>query len=282
MVPPRWGSLDSLKPQQYLPMTKKGILLAAFGSGNRQGESTLRLFDERVRERFPGVPVRWAFTSVIMRRRLAAARKKTDSVLKALQKMWFEKYTHVAVQSLHIIPGAEYGDLVADVEAMRRDDGFTAATVGAPLLAGSGDMERSAAALLAHLPAGRKPDEAVVFMGHGTRHPAESSYEALAALVRRVDPHVHIGTMGGSRTLDHILPELQQGGVKGVWLMPLLSVVGRHATEDMAGTDPESWKSRLEAAGLRCIPVLRGTAEYEGFVDIWLDHLTAAVSALDD
>lgn len=262
-------------------MTKKGILLAAFGSGNRQGESTLRLFDERVRLRFPGIPVRWAFTSVIMRRRLAAARKKTDSVLKALQKMWFEKYTHVAVQSLHIIPGAEYGDLVLDVDAMRGPEGFTAASVGAPLLAGPEDMERSAAALLMHLPPQRTAGEAVVFMGHGTRHPAESSYEALASLVRRVDPLVHIGTMGGGCTLDDILPALHGAGVGTVWLMPLLSVVGRHAIEDMAGASPESWKSRIEASGIRCEPVLRGTAEYGGFVDIWLDHLAKAVNLLD-
>lgn len=56
-------------------MAKQGILLAAFGSGSRQGESTLRLFDARVRERFPGVPVRWAFTSVLMRERLATVKK---------------------------------------------------------------------------------------------------------------------------------------------------------------------------------------------------------------
>ena len=153
---------------------KKGILLAAFGSGTPQGQSTLRLFDERVRALFPDVPVRWAFTSVVMRNRLAAARKKTDSVQKALRKMWFEKYTHVAVQSLHSIPGAEYADLLADVEEMRaaeaRPEGFVRATVGAPLLDSDDDIRRAAVALLTHLPPERVPGEACVFMGHGTWH----------------------------------------------------------------------------------------------------------------
>lgn len=262
--------------------SKKGILLAAFGSGSRQGESTLRLFDERVRVRFPGIPVRWAFTSVIMRKRLAAARKKTDSVLKALQKMWFEKYTHVAVQSLHIIPGAEYGDLMGDGDAMQGPHGFAAVRVGTPLLAEDGDIERAASALLGHLPAARQPGEAVVYMGHGTRHPAEARYDALACVVQQRDPLVHIGTMNGVCSIDQILPRLADAGVAKVWLQPLLAVVGRHAEEDMAGSAEHSWKSRIEAAGMTCAPVLRGTAEYGGFVDIWLDHLDRAVAALDD
>ncbi len=264
---------------------KKGILLAAFGSGTPQGQSTLRLFDERVRALFPGVPVRWAFTSVVMRHRLAAARKKTDSVHKALRKMWFEKYTHVAVQSLHSIPGAEYADLLADVEDMRGTgdgrEGFVRATVGAPLLDSGGDIRRAAAALLAHLPPERAPGDACVFMGHGTWHEGESRYGTLSAQVRERDPLVHIGTMDGDCTIDDILPRLAAAGVRRAWLLPLLSVVGRHAMLDMAGDAPDSWRSRIVAAGMECVPVLRGTAEYGGFVDIWLDHLGVAFRALD-
>ncbi|MBZ2171533.1 sirohydrochlorin cobaltochelatase [Nitratidesulfovibrio sp. SRB-5] len=281
---------------------KKGILLAAFGSGTPQGQSTLRLFDERVRALFPGVPVRWAFTSVVMRNRLAAARKKTDSVQKALRKMWFEKYTHVAVQSLHSIPGAEYADLLADVEDMRggggirsvggegirpdgeggiSPDGFVRATVGAPLLDSDDDIRRATAALLNHLPPERTPGEACVFMGHGTWHEGESRYGVLSAQVRERDPLVHIGTMDGDCTIGDILPRLAEAGVRRVWLLPLLSVVGRHAMLDMAGDAPDSWRSRIVAAGMECVPVLRGTAEYGGFVDIWLDHLGVALRALD-
>lgn len=264
---------------------KKGILLAAFGSGTPQGQSTLRLFDERVRALFPGVPVRWAFTSVVMRNRLAAARKKTDSVQKALRKMWYEKYTHVAVQSLHSIPGAEYADLLVDMEDMRateyRQEGFVRATVGAPLLDSDDDIRRATTALLTHLPPERAPGDACVFMGHGTWHEGESRYGVLSAQVRERDPLVHIGTMDGDCTIDDILPRLAEAGVRRVWLLPLLSVVGRHAMLDMAGEAPDSWRSRIVAAGMECVPVLRGTAEYGGFVDIWLDHLGVALRALD-
>lgn len=261
-------------------MIKQGILLAAFGSGSPQGETTLRLFHECVRERFPTIPVRWAFTSVLMRRRLAEARKKTDSVTKALQKMAFERYTHVAVQSLHAIPGAEYADLLLDIESFRAEKIFTDITVGTPLLSNDCDVEKVAVALLRHLPIERKLEEHVIFMGHGSQHPAEVYYELLAEQVHTIDMRVHIGTMDGTHRLEHIIPKLYAESASRVWLLPFLSIVGRHATEDMAGASAESWRSQLEANGFLCTPVLRGLAESSGFIDIWLEHLGYSMNAL--
>ena len=131
---------------------KRGILLAAFGSGSSQGESTLRRFDAQVRKAFPDVSVRWAFTSMLMRERLASERKKSDSVHKALKKMAFEKFTHVAVQPVHVIPGLEYGDIVSDADELRADGTFASLVVGAPLLTESqASVDRAARALLAEL-----------------------------------------------------------------------------------------------------------------------------------
>jgi sirohydrochlorin cobaltochelatase len=61
--------------------------------------------------------------------------------------------------------------------------------------------------------------------------------------------------------------------------LPLLSVIGRHALRDLAGPEEQSWKSRFEAAGVACTPVLKGSAEYSGFIQIWLDHLALALKA---
>lgn len=256
---------------------KYGILLAAFGAGSPQGESALMLFDARVRARYPGIPVRWAFTSPLLRTRLAAVRKKTDSVGKALRKMWFEKYTHVAVQPLQIIPGEEYADVLAEVEAMAGKDGFCVAA-GLPLLTSEADIQAAAEAVLRHLPPERTPDEAVVLMGHGARHAAVERYTDLALAVRALDANVHVGAMHGAVTLDEILPLLEPG--RKVWLMPLLSIVGRHALDDMAGATAHSWRGRVEACGCPCVPVLKGTAEYAGFIDIWLEHLDDAVARI--
>jgi sirohydrochlorin cobaltochelatase len=257
---------------------KQGILLAAFGAGSRQGESALRLFDAEVRVRFPGVAVRWAFTSLLMRERLAMERKKTDSVRKALEKMAFERYSHVAVQPLQCVPGREYGDLLEEALALGRERGI-AIRVGTPLLHSDDDVVAAAAALLRHLPAEREADEAVVWVGHGARHPATARYDVLARAVRRQDPLVYVGTMSDASALSRILEEVRERRSGRVWLLPLLSVIGRHALRDLAGSEEQSWKSRFEAAGVVCTPVLKGSAEYPGFIQIWLDHLALALRA---
>ena len=259
---------------------KKGILLAAFGSANLLGEKALKVFAEQVNARFPDARVRFAFTSDRMRTRLAAAGKKTDSVKKALCRMGFERYTHVAVQSLHLIPGSEYEALIEETRQAGEQGGPKHITVGKPLLQEPEDVRLAAKALLAHLPPERKPDEAVVCMGHGTWHSGAASYGALAGVVTDADRRIFIGTLEGEHTIDNLLPAIRATGTKTVWLLPLLSIIGKHAERDMAGTDPESWFSRIENAGFLCRPVLKGTVEYAGFAEIWLMHLAKAMEHL--
>lgn len=263
------------------PSPKTGILLAAYGSSSPLGEKALRVFADSVRLAFPDIPVRFAFTSGHMRTRLTAAGKKTDSVKKALQRMGFERYTHVAVQSLHLIPGAEYEALVEEARLAEKDGGPSRISVGLPLLQSPEDVERTALALLDHLPKERSREDAVVCMGHGTWHPGSVSYQALAESVAARDRNIFIGTLEGEHDIAHLLPEVQKAGAKTVWLLPLLSVIGKHAEKDMAGAHPESWRSRIEeATGAVCRPVLTGTVEYQGFAKIWLAHLATALDEL--
>ncbi|WP_462264137.1 sirohydrochlorin cobaltochelatase, partial [Desulfovibrio piger] len=185
-------------------------------------------------------------------------------------------FTHVAVQPLQIIPGSEHTDVRADADEAGRLDGLHV-SIGTPLLACDEDIRAAAQAVLAHLPEERRADEDVVLMGHGSRKQAVTAYAALAGAVQALDARVHVGTMSGALELEALLPRLTS---RRVWLMPLLSVVGRHTLEDMAGDAPDSWRSRIEAAGHTCAPVVRGTAEYRAFADIWLRHLEDAVAAL--
>lgn len=255
---------------------KTAILLVAYGTSSPQGRGSLRQFDAWVRERFPGICVRWALSSELLRTRLTRARQKNDSVLKALRRLCLENFTHVAVQPLQIIPGSEHTDVRADADEAGRLDGLHV-SIGTPLLACDEDIRAAAQAVLAHLPEERRADEDVVLMGHGSRKQAVTAYAALAGAVQALDARVHVGTMSGALELEALLPRLTS---RRVWLMPLLSVVGRHTLEDMAGDAPDSWRSRIEAVGHTCAPVVRGTAEYRAFADIWLRHLEDAVAAL--
>jgi sirohydrochlorin cobaltochelatase len=46
----------------------------------------------------------------------------------------------------------------------------------------------------------------------------------------------------------------------------------------MMGEEENSWKSVLEKEEITCEPVLKGLAEHQEFVDIWVDHLKTAFS----
>jgi sirohydrochlorin cobaltochelatase len=256
---------------------KVGILLVAFGSSEASAQVSFENIDTKVKQAHPGIPVRWAYTSYIIREKLAKAGKVLDSPEVALAKMRDEKFTHVAVQSLHTIGGSEYHDLRRTVGAFKMMGGFEQIILGYPLMATQQDMERTVDAILATLPKERRKDEAVVLMGHGTHHPSNAFYAALMFQLHLKDPNIFVGTVEGYPELDLIQALLLQKNIKKAYLIPFMSVAGDHAKNDMAGDEDDSWTSVLTKAGIACVPVLKGTAEFDAFVDIWVDHLGGAL-----
>ena len=257
---------------------KIGILLVAFGSSEASAQVSFDNIDKRVKAAYPDIPVRWAFTSHIIRKKLASQGKQLDSPEVALAKMLDEKFTHVAVQSLHTISGAEYSDLRRTVDAFKSMGGFQNVMLGYPLMATQADMQRTVDAILATIPKQRKKDEAVVLMGHGTHHPANAFYAALMFQLQLKDPNIFVGTVEGYPDVDLIKDLLLKKKMKKAYLIPFMSVAGDHAKNDMAGDEDDSWKSVLTKAGFECVPVLKGTAEYDEFADIWVDHVGGPLS----
>jgi sirohydrochlorin cobaltochelatase len=252
---------------------KIGILLVAFGSSEESAQVSFENIDQKVKTAYPDIPVRWAFTSHIIRKKLAKQGKMFDSPEVALAKMLDEGFTNVAVQSLHTIGGAEYSDLRKVVESFQIMGGFDSIILGYPLLSSQKDFKRTIDAIFAVIPKERKKDEAVLLMGHGTHHPANACYAALMFQLQLRDPKVYLGTVEGYPDLDTVLELMQKDGIKKAYLMPFMSVAGDHAKNDMAGDEDDSWKSILTKAGIECVPVMKGTAESDQFVDIWVDHL---------
>lgn len=260
---------------------KKGILLVAFGTTVPEARRSLDNFEHKTKERFPGLEIRWAYSSRIVRGVLAENGQVTDSPAVALARMMDDGFTHVAVQSLHSIPGEEFHNLQKTVQAFSgMPKGMDQVTLGLPLLADPEDVERCARAILASLPPERKKGEAVILLGHGTHHPANIYYPGLQYYLSRLDPLVMIGTVEGVPSLDDVRQTLKARKVSKAYLQPFMAVAGDHAVNDMAGDEEDSWKSTLTADGVTCVPVLRGTAEFPAFVDIWMDHLDAAVKRL--
>ena len=121
-------------------------------------------------------------------------------------------------------------------------------------------------------------DEALVFMGHGSEHFANSAYALLEyALHDRGWDRAFLGTVEGYPTLDQVLRRLREcSGVRRVRLQPFMVVAGDHAANDMAGEEEASWKSRLEREGYTVECVLRGLGEYPAFRALFAGHALAA------
>lgn len=258
---------------------KKAILLVAFGSSEESAQISFENIHSKTKAAYPDVPVFWAYTSHIIRHKLAKMGKaELDSPEVALAKMADEGFTHVAVQSLHTIVGEEYHNLRRVVGSFDSMGAFEKIILGYPLLATQKDIERVTEAIINTIPKERKKDEAVVLMGHGTHHPANAFYAALMFQVQLKDPNVFVGTVEGYPEVGDIQAWLIKKGIKKAWLMPFMSVAGDHAKNDMAGEEEDSWKSILTKAGIQCETVLKGTAEFDDFLNIWVDHIQGPMS----
>lgn len=260
---------------------KKGILLVAFGTTVSEARLALDNIASTAITRFPGLEIRWAYSSRIVREKLAQEGLNLDSPAMALARMMDDGFTHVAVQSLQTIPGEEFHALQRTAQAFSGlPKGMDTVTLGLPLLAEPQDVDACTQAILASLPSERKPDEAVIFLGHGTHHPANVYYAGLQYALSRLDPLVLVGTVEGTPSLEDVRQTLKDHKVTKAYLLPFMAVAGDHAINDMAGDDKDSWMSVLTGDGLTCVPVLRGTAENPAFVKIWLDHLQTALERL--
>ena len=257
---------------------KVGILLVAFGSSESSAQVSFENIDKKVKAAYSGIPIRWAYTSHIIRKKLAKQGKHLDSPEMALAKMQDEGFTHVAVQSLHTIGGSEYHDLRRTVGAFKSMGGFQRVILGYPLLSTQEDMQRAVNAILEIIPKKRKKNEGVVLMGHGTHHPSNAFYAALMFQLQLKDPNIFVGTVEGYPDVDLIKELLLKKKIKKAYLMPFMSVAGDHAKNDMAGDEDDSWKTIITNAGIQCVPIPKGAAEYDVFVDMWVDHLKGPLS----
>ncbi|MGD8433652.1 MAG: sirohydrochlorin cobaltochelatase, partial [Syntrophobacterales bacterium] len=215
---------------------KKGILLVAFGSTIPEAQVSFENIEQSVKETFPGVPVYWSYTSRIIIKKMAKEGKHLATPAETLAKMMRENFTQVAVQSLHTIPGEEFHGLLKNVHKFAgMSKGIKKVLVGYPLLATSEDVQRVAEIMMKIIPKERRKKDAVVFMGHGTHHPANVYYAALNYHVQKLDPNIFVGTVEGWPEIDDIKADLKKRRIKRVYLMPFMSVAGDHARNDMAG-----------------------------------------------
>lgn len=258
------------------------ILLVTFGTSVPSAQASFVNIEQQVKKAFPNTEIRWAYTSKIIRAKLAKEGQLIDSPEVAMAKLMDEGYAKVVMQSLHMIPGQEFHELYANGKLFgQMAGGIEQVMVAYPLLSSDESMDKMLQIVAAKIvPKERKPGEAVVLMGHGTHHPSDAVYSALMYKAQKLDANMFVGTVEGHPTFDEVKEALVKKGVKKTYLVPLMTVAGDHATNDMAGPEPESWKSQLTKAGIESVPVLKGLAEFDPIVELWLDNLKVAMAHL--
>ncbi|MBM4293974.1 MAG: hypothetical protein FJ126_03605 [Deltaproteobacteria bacterium] len=255
---------------------KPAIVLVAFGTST-PAAATYDFFEKQVRDGFPGYEIRWAFTSQKVR---AKVKKEQGRDLKDLPQVLGDLkaagFAQVAVQSLHVVPGEEWEEMVKESEAI---PGLQV-SLGPPLLTSPEDRQRVLKALEPAFPKDLK-QTAVVLVGHGSPHPrGEGEYLAFAELVRRRFPQqqAYLAVVAGKPTREEVLQKVKASSAQAVLFIPFLFVAGEHMAKDIMGDEPESWKSELlKHKAYKIQAVDRGLGYQGGVVQVYLDHLAGAL-----
>jgi len=255
---------------------KPAIVLVAFGTSTQAFE-TYKHFEDKVKERFPGHEVLWAFTSKKIQKKLKEERQvELRDLPQVLQDLKARGIERVAVQSLHVVPGKEWDKKV--VAAQKEVPGLKVA-LGKPLLSSEADQQRVLTALATAFPADLK-GTAVVLVAHGSpQAQGEKAYLTLQKLLqaRYKGKNVFLGAVDFEPSADKALAAVKQSAAKSVLFIPLMFVAGDHMENDIMG-DKDSWKAILLAhKPYRIEAVDKGLGYNEGVTAVYLDHLAEAV-----
>ena len=246
------------------------LLVVSFGTSFNDSRATdIGGIEKALQEANPDWSVRRAFTAQIIINHIQARDdEKIDNMDQALERAVANGVKNLVVQPTHLMHGAEYDELSEAVEKYR--DQFESVKIAEPLLgevgadasAINGDKETVAKAITAEavstagfdtLDAAKEAGTAFVFMGHGTSHTANVTYDQMQTQMENLGyDNVFIGTVEGEpedTACEVVIKKVSEAGYKNVVLRPLMVVAGDHANNDMAGDDEDSWMSQFTASG---------------------------------
>ena len=242
------------------------LLVVSFGTSfNDSRAADIGGIEKALQEAYPDWSVRRAFTAqIIINHVQARDGEKIDNVAQALDRAVANKVKNLVVQPTHLMHGAEYDELVGVLDGYK--DKFESVEVAEPLLGEVGadasaineDKAAAAEALVAEavkvsdydtLDAAKEDGTAFVFMGHGTSHEANVTYDQMQTQMDKLGyENVFVGTVEGNPP-DTALPEVKKAveekGYTKIILRPMMVVAGDHANNDMAG----DWGDALANGG---------------------------------
>jgi sirohydrochlorin cobaltochelatase len=298
---------------QAAPSEKKAVVLAMFGTTHEDALPAILNIRQEIKNSLPrDVPVRIAFTSNIIRNiwrerqpdpgyaashpEVPAEILHVKGPLATIADLQDEGYGYIFVQPTHISSGEEFSDLASYVAGLNsivtiktRNMPFQKIILGRPALGTSGieheyrhDIEHVAGILTSDVALARKEGRALIYFAHGNEHYSTGAYMEFEHVMRKRYPEVaiYVTMVEGFPGADVLLEKLKRDGIKKVLVKPFMTVAGDHAKNDMAGPEPDSLKSVLEANGIDVAMVLEGLGEKSDFARLFVDHIKeAAVDA---
>ena len=278
-------------------------MVVSFGTSfNDSRAEDIKGIEDALQEAYPDWSVRRAFTAqIIINHVQARDDEKIDNMQQALDRAVANGVKNLVVQPTHLMHGAEYDEMVEAIDAYK--DKFESVSIAEPMLGEVGDdatviNDDKAAVAQAitdeavkeagydSMEAAAEDGTAFVFMGHGTSHTANVTYDQMQTQMEKLGfTNAFIGTVEGEpedTACDEVINKVKDAGFKKVILRPLMVVAGDHANNDMAGDDDDSWKSMFEASGdfdeIDC--QIEGLGRIDAVEQLYVAHTQAAIDSI--
>lgn len=205
---------------------------------------------------------------------------KVNDLPTTLKELKKAGYKDILVQPTHLLHGEEYEHKVLTTVAKFKGD-FDRIVVSDPLMVDKNDFAIAASAVATQFPTLGKGD-GIVLMGHGSPRDNNKSfgntYKMLQETFDKMGLPVVVGTVEevDSPNVDEVMEQIKARGYKTVHMFPLMIVAGDHANNDMYGDEEDSWKTMIEAMGIKTIGHLEGIGRNAAVQAIYVQHAVAA------
>ena len=297
------GDASKDDPRNQDEIGENELLVVSFGTSfNDSRAEDIKGIEDTLAEAFPDWSVRRAFTAqIIINHVQARDDEQIDNMQQALDRAVANGVKNLVVQPTHLMHGAEYDEMVEAIDAYK--DKFESVAIAEPMLGEVGDdatviNDDKAAVAQAitdeavkeagydNMEAAAEDGTAFVFMGHGTSHTANVTYDQMQTQMDNLGfTNAFIGTVEGEpedTACDEVINKVKDAGFKKVILRPLMVVAGDHANNDMAGDDDDSWKSMFEASGdfdeIDC--QIEGLGRIDAVEQLYVAHTQAAIDSI--
>ena len=297
------GDASKDDPRNQDEIGENELLVVSFGTSfNDSRAEDIKGIEDALAEAYPDWSVRRAFTAQIIINHVEARDDEAiDNMQQALDRAVDNGVKNLVVQPTHLMHGAEYDVMVVAIDEYK--DKFESVAIAEPMLGEVGDDatvinddKKAVAQAIADeackeagfddMQAAADAGTAFVFMGHGTSHTANVTYDQMQTQMEDLGfTNAFIGTVEGEpedTACEAVIEKVKEAGFKNVILRPLMVVAGDHANNDMAGDDEDSWKSQFEASGdfdsVDC--QIAGLGRIEAVEDLYVEHTKAAIDSL--